>query len=196
MFDYIGELVRAGVLSQSPWISRCAGLAEPVPNADGGFYPGARPYAGQPCDAVGDYINMAPSELETCIAFVDQDSEVRQVYSTSKLYDFEVFFRVVVWFDERKVTADAGNLMILLQSGITAGVLAVSFNTPGMSRTKTFFDSVQIDPKTIWSRYQIDQEKHGLFLLPYRTLAIRFRLIGRVVPACFTGEIAADATAC
>lgn len=196
MFDYIAEKVRAGVLAQNPWISRSAGLTEPVPNADGGFYPGSRPYAGQPCDAAGDYINMAPSELETCIAFVDQDSEVRRVYSNAKVYDFEAFFRVVVWFDERKVTASAGSLMILLQSGITAGVLAVSFNTDGLLRTKTFFDSAQFDPKTIWSRYQIDQEKHGLFLLPYRTLAIRFRLIGRVVPACFTGEIAADATAC
>lgn len=196
MFDYIGEKVRAGVLAQNPWISRSAGLTEPVPNADAGFYPGARPYPGQPCDAASDYINMAPSELETCIAFVDQDSEVRRAYSNAKVYDFEAFFRVVVWFDERKVTASAGSLMILLQSGITAGVLAVSFNTDGLLRTKTFFNSAQFDPKTIWARYQIDQEKQGLFLLPYRTLAIRFRLIGRVVPACFTGEIAADATAC
>lgn len=195
MFDYIGEKIRAGVLSQNPWISRSAGLTEPVQNADGGLYPGARPYAGAPCEDTGDYVNMAPSETETCIAFVDQEGELKKVYTNSRLYDFEAFFRVVVWFDERKVTVDGPSLMLSMQSAITAGVNATSFNTTGLLRTKTFFESAQFDPKSIWGRYAAP-DKQGLFLLPYRTFAIRFRLIGRMVPECFTGQIEADANAC
>lgn len=196
MTDYIGEKIRDMVLSGLPWISRSAGLTEPVQNADGGTYPGSRRYTGDPCTAVGDYINMAPQDTETAIAFVDWDGDIRRVYSNAKLYDFETPFRVVVWFDERKVTVDAGNLMFALQGAITAGIRAVNLNTNGLLRTKVIFDSIQLDPLQVWSRYRIAQERQGLFLLPYRTFALRFRLIGRMIPECFTGIITADANAC
>lgn len=196
MTDYIGEKIRDSVLSGLPWISRSAGLTEPVQNADGGTYPGARRYTGDPCAAVGDYVNMAPQETETALAFVDWDGDIRRVYSNAKLYDFETPFRVVVWFDERKVTVDAGNLMFALQGAITAGIRATNLNTNGLLRTRVIFDSVQLDPIQIWSRYRMGQERQGLFLLPYRTFALRFRLIGRMIPECFTGTITADANAC
>lgn len=196
MLDYIGEKVRDSVLSGLPWVSRSAGLVDVVRSADGGNYPGARPYVGGPLEDVGDYVNMAPQEGETCIAFVDSDADTRRVLSHAKFFDFETFFRVVVWLDERRVSVDIGNMMWGLQSGITAGVLAVSFNTDGMLRTKCFFDAIQHDQAEIWRRYQMGQEKQGLFLLPYRTFAIRFRLIGRMVPACFTYPITANQGAC
>lgn len=196
MTEYIAERIRASVLSGLPWISRSAGLTEPARSADGGNYPGARRYAGDHCHGVGDYINMAPDVAETAIAFVDWDGDIRRVYSNSRLYDFDTYFRVVVWFDERKVTVDAGNLMFALQGAITAGILATNINTEGLIRTKAFFDSIQLDPVKVWSRYQIQQDKQGLFMLPYRTFAMRYRLIGRVVPECFTGSIQTDANAC
>lgn len=196
MTEYIAEKIRDTVLSGLPWISRSAGLTEPVQNADGGTYPGARTYDGQACHGVGDYINMAPQETETAIAFVDWDGDVRRVYSNARLYDFETYFRVVVWFDEQKVTIDAGNLMFALQGAIVTGIRASSLNTDGLLRTRVIFDALQLDPVQVWSRYRIGQEKQGLFLVPYRTFAVRFRLIGRMVPECFTGAITADANGC
>lgn len=196
MTEYIAERVRQNVLVNLPWISRTAGLTEPVQSADGGTYPGARKYNGQTCQGEGDYINMAPEATETAIAFVDWDGDIRRVYSNSRLYDFEAYFRVVVWFDERKVTIDAGNLMMAMQAAITSGIKATSLNTEGLLRTRVFFDSAQLDPLQVWSRYRMEQEKQGLFLVPYRTFALRFRLLGRIVPECFTGNITADPASC
>ncbi len=195
MTEYIAEKIRDAVLSGLPWMSRSAGLTEPVQGAKG-TYPGARRYTGDPCAAVGDYINMAPQETETAIAFVDWDGDNQKVYSNARLYDFKTYFRVVVWFDERKVTVDAGSLMFALQGAITAGIRAVNFNTDGLLRTKAILDSAQLDPVKVWSKYQMQQQKQGLFLLPYRTFALRFMLMGRVVPECFTGTITADQNAC
>lgn len=195
MTDYIGEKIRDLVLSELPWISRAAGYTEPVPNADGGYFPGARPFPGQPYHGVSDYVNMAPQETETAISFVDWDGDLRRVYQNAKLYDFETFFRVVVWFDERKISVDAGNVMFAMQGAIAAGIRAISLNTDGLLRTKTFFDSATFDAAKVWDRYKMP-EKQGLFMLPYRTFALRFRLIGRMVPGCFTGQITTDASAC
>lgn len=195
MTDYIGEKIRDLVLSELPWISRAAGYTEPVRNADGGYFPGARPFAGQPDHGVSDYVNMAPQETETAIAFVDWDGDLRRVYQNGKVYDFETFFRVVIWFDERKISVDSGNVMFAMQGAITAGIRATDLNTEGLLRTKTFFDSTTFDAEKVWSRYKMP-EKQGLFMLPYRTFALRFRLIGRMVPQCFTGQITTNETAC
>jgi hypothetical protein len=196
MLDYIGERIRESVLVNLPWVSRSSGLVDAVRNADGGNYPGAKPYFGAPCNDVGDYVNMAPQDGESCIVFIDADSDTKKTKVHAKTYDFETFFRVVVWIDERKINVDLGNMMWGMQSAIMSGVQAVSFNTYGLTRSRVFFDSIQHDPKKIWDRYQIEQEKQGLFLLPYRTFAVRFRLIGRLIPSCFTGQISADLTAC
>lgn len=195
MFDFIAEKTRSNVLASLPWVSRCAGLVEPTLATDGGYYPGARPYAGQPCDA-GDYLNMSPQETETCIAFVDTDGEVRKQRGTSRFVGFETHFRVVLWYDERKISVDAGNFAFGMQSAIIAGVQATNYNGLGLHLTKAFFDGAQFDPKAIWGRYAINQEKQGLFMLPYRTMAISFRLIGRAIPECFTATINADPAAC
>lgn len=195
MFEHIGAQTRRSVFENLPWVSRFAGLAEPVPGADGRIYPGARPFAGQPCDA-GDYVNMSPSEAETCIAFVDSDSDVRKTRTTSRYYDFELFFRVVLWYDERKIPIDPENLLFALHSAISAGVMATRFDTAGILRTKAFYDSMQVDPLKVWDRYKIDQQKQALFVLPYRSFAVRFRLIGVVTPACYTQTITANPDAC
>lgn len=195
MFDHIGAKTRTAVFDNLPWISRSAGLVEPVPGAEGRIYPGARPFDGQPCDA-GDYVNMSPSETETCIAFVDMDSEIRRTRNTSRFYDFELFFRVVLWYDERKISIDAGNFLFGIQSAIAAGVQAAQYDTTGIHRTKVTYNSTQLDALKVWERYNIDQAKQGLFLLPYRSLAIRFRMIGMVTPACFAETITANPAAC
>lgn len=196
MTQYIGEKVRDLVLSSLPWISRSAGLTEPVMGADGLTYPGARPFGGQPCEGVGDYVNMAPQEGESALAFMDWDGDIRRVYSNSRLFDFETFFRVVVWMDGRKINISSGDVAIAIQAAIVAGVRAASYNTDGLMRTKAMFDALQVDPAKIWARYTATGASKGIFLLPYESFAIRFRLIGRMVPECFTGTITADLDAC
>lgn len=196
MKQYIGEKIRDSVLSSLPWISRAAGLSDPVLGADGLTYPGARPFDGQPCEGAGDYVNMSPQEGESVVAFVDWDGDLRRVFSTPKLFDFETFFRIVVWMDERKITVSAGDVRMAMQAAIAAGVRAASYNTDGLYRTRVFFDSLQFDPLSVWARYTAAKENQGLFMLPYQSFALRFRIIGRMVPECFTGTITADMEGC
>ena len=52
---------------------------------------------------------MAPDGSETCIAFVDVPSDI-QVDETHRTYNIlNVRFRVVVWFDERKIDFEGEN---------------------------------------------------------------------------------------
>lgn len=198
MFDYIGEKIRADVLANLTWISRSAGFTTPVRVEDNGrvrLFPGARPYAGVACED-GDYINMGPDAGQVGIAFVDSESSLQVSRKTSKYSEIEALFRVVVWYDERKITVPGSSAMIGLQSAIIAGVRALSFNTDGLYLTKTYFQRFDHNAGRIWSRYGIVDNDAGLFIAPYQTFAVNFRMIGRYIPECFTGEITADASAC
>lgn len=198
MFEYIGEQIRANVLVNLTWVSRSAGYVEPIRVQDGDkvrLMPGAKPYAGAVCES-GDYINMAPDAGQTCIVFVDSDEDVFVTRKTSRYSEIDARFRVVVWYDERKISISAGEILVGMQSAIIAGVRAVSFNTEGLMLTKTFFQNFQHDPERVWSRYGLHTHKKGLFVAPYKTFAVTFRMIGRFVPECFTGVITADADAC
>lgn len=197
MFDYIGEKIRAGVLSSLPWISRAAGYTEPARAVDSGrFYPGARPYAGQPCTDAGDVLNMAPEEGDTAIAFVDSDFEIRVIGENRRWQEVETFFRVVVWYDTRKVAIDAGHLATGLQMAINAGVGALDFNTEGLQGAKARFYTFTDTPSRIWARYGMADDPGGVFMLPYRTFALTYKFTARYRAECFTGEITADANAC
>ena len=197
MFDYIGEKIRAGVLANLPWISRAAGYTEPAAGVDSGsVYPAAMPYDGQPCDDAADLVNMAPQQGDTALAFVDSDYDVRVVSEGGRRrQEIETFFRVVVWYDTRKITIDAGHLATGLQMAITAGVQAIDFNTDGLQGVRVNFYSYTDTPERIWARYRMADDR-GLFMLPYRTFALTYRLTARYAPECFTGQITADADAC
>ncbi len=185
------------MLSTLPWVSRSAGFTEPTKAAESDrLYPGSMPYSGQPCDDAGDYLNMAPQEGDTAIAFVDTESEVRTVRSNSRFSEIEALFRVVVWYDSRKVSVDGDSVSMGLQMAMNAGISAINFNTMGLSGARVFFYTYTPDPKKIWSRYGMGSDKDGLFMLPYRTFAVAYRLTARYRAECFTGEITADADAC
>ena len=197
MFDYLGEKIRAGVLANLPWVSRSAGLTVPVMAADSGrFYPGALPYTGHPCRDTGDYINMSPQEGETAICFFDTEGELRVFGQNTRFQQIETFFRVVVWYDSRKITIPGTALSTGLQMAIAAGVQAVDFNTDGLSGCRAYFHNFTADASRIWARYGMADSRAALFLMPYQTFAITFKFIARFRAECFTGEITADADAC
>ena len=197
MFDYIGEKIRTNVLSTLPWVSRSAGYTEPAKAADSNkFYPGAMPYDGQPCTDGGDYLNMAPQEGDTALVFVDSDSDVRVIRRNTRFSEIEALFRVVVWYDTRKVTVPGDSANIGLQMALNAGIGAVDFNAEGLQGARVFYYTFSSDAKRIWSRYGMGVDSDTLFMLPYRTFAITYKLTGRFRPECFTGEITADENQC
>lgn len=198
MFDYIGEKIRLQ-LAGLDWLSRSAGYTVPVEIQDGGErggYPAANYYDGAPCP-VGEKLNMAPHEGETALAFVDSDAVFTTTRRTSRFIEFSTNIRLVLWYDTRKVAYDGdSDKEWQMISDVTNAVKSASFDTEGLLATRIRFASVQYDPAQIWGKYSLRSEGQGLFVYPYKTMAIIFTLSGRFVADCFTGSLTANAAAC
>lgn len=104
--------------------------------------------------------------------------------------------RVVVWYDERKLSTPGGSVPANMVGDIITAVKAASFDTEGFLITKAKFTGLEHDPVRIWARYGLSVNDSGLFMLPYSTFAVNFDVMGRFNPACFTQPITVDLTAC
>lgn len=195
MFEHIGEVIRANVFANIPWITRAAGLTDPATTTDGGavrVFPAARAYDGAPCDAGEFYVNMSPQEGETAIAFVQDYSPIKVVNERGRWRQLEAAFSVVVWYDERRILVNADSIMFAMQSAIITGVLAANYDTDGLHGVKARFSSITTDPARVWQRYDVYNVQRGLLLRPYRTFEVEFGLTAQFDPACFTSEITAQ----
>ena len=198
MLEHIGEQIRASVLAGLSWASRSAGYTEPVQAVDGEtrrLFPGSKPIGVVNCEA-GQYINLGPDNGQTGIVFVDSISSMVVKKGRAKYSEIEVPFRVVVWYDERKISVPSGNVMLNIQSDIVLGIKSVTLDTDGLVLTKVVFSGFEHDPAKVWGRYGIAINDVGMFIAPYSTFAINFKMIGRLIPSCFTQTITVNESAC
>lgn len=196
--EYIGEKIRASALADLTWITRSAGLTEPIRATDMDAFrpfPGAKQFAGSVCEP-GQYINMAPDDGQAAIAFVDAPDQMRVKRAHGKYSDVEIPVRVVLWYDTRKLEVSAGILAANAATDVITAVKAVDFDTEGFLITKAVFTGFEHDPARIWSRYGLAVNDIGMFMVPYSTLALHFKVIGRLNPACFTGIVTSNLLAC
>lgn len=186
MLEYIAEQIRAQALASLTWISRPAGLVEMLQVKNGDTFtkfPAAKRYYGVTCEP-GDYLNMSPDGNEICIAFVDSAGDVRIDQRTSHFERISAFFRVVVWYDERKIRFDgqfdkSGKMAL----EITEVVRTAELNTAGLTGCKIGFENLTTDPAKIWGSYGFKPDDQ-LFMLPYRTFAVSFRMRGFLFGKC------------
>lgn len=194
MFQEIGEAIRAQ-LATLEWVSRTGGATIPVEIRDGENYktfPGCLAYEGAPCDA-GDFVNLAPHEGETAIAFCEFTSDISTIRRTSRYSDISFQVRVVVWWDSRKVSATSD---WALMDTVIQAVKAANIPDDYLKGAKIQFLSTQVTPSQIWDRYNMRSQGQGLFMYPYQTVGLNFNILGRHNQNCVTEEITADADAC
>ena len=156
MLEYIGEQIRTQVFARLTWISRAGGYTELLEANDGGTqkrFPGTKPQYQVPCEP-GDYLNMGPDGKETCIAFVDSPGLIQVDERRSKYERVSVPFRVVVWYDDRKVRYDGpADKAGQMAKEIIAYARAATLSTTGVSGCKVSYDSIDFDPARIWGAY-------------------------------------------
>lgn len=186
MYEYIGEHIRAQVLAPLTWVSRPAGLVEilEVKNGEKNTkFPGAKPYYGVNCEP-GDYLNMSPDGKETCIAFVDSSGEIRVDQHTTHFDRISAFFRVVVWYDEKKIRYDGAlDISARMTQEIVNLAKSANLNNAGIGGCKVIYESLTTDPAKIWGVYGFKPDDQ-LFMLPYRTFAVSFRMTAFLSGAC------------
>ena len=191
MFDYIGEKIRTEAFSRLTWISRAGGFTEMVEVNDGGTlkrFPGAKPQYQMPCEP-GDYLNMSPDGSEICIAFTDSAGKI-QVDERHRIFDkVSAFFRVVVWYDENRIAyGGATDKAHQMAKEIIAAVRGVNMNNTGLQGCRVSFDSVDFDPAKVWAGYGFKADD-ALFMRPYRTFAVSFRLRALLATGCADASI-------
>ena len=187
MLESIGNTI-AAALSNLPFVSRSGGLTELVDVQNGENrqrIPGAKGYRETDGAFTGkpeDIASMAPDGSETCIAFVDVPSDI-QVDETHRIYSIlNVRFRVVVWFDERKIDFEGENDKPgRLTQEIINAVKGLNFTV--FKKHRTTFESISVDAGRIWSAYNFKPDD-ALFMAPYRTFAVTFRMKAWYFPAC------------
>jgi len=186
MLEYIAEQIRAQAFASLSWISRPAGLVEMLQVRNGNNFtkfPAAKPYYGVVCEP-GDYLNMSPDGKEACIAFVDSAGDLKIEQRTSHFERFSAYFRVVVWYDEKRITV--GGVMsktAAMAFEIQNEVKQVNFDAPKLSGCKVLSEGITENPANIWGSYGFKPDDQ-LFMLPYRTFAVSFRLRGFLFGKC------------
>lgn len=201
MLETIAEQIRQQ-LATLDWITRTGGLTNPVEILDGETaktIPACLSYEGAPCDAgsEGDFLNMAPHGEEVCIAFVEMPNDFSVVRRHARYDDVTLAFRVVVWYDARKISFD-GDLepSWKMIEQIIGAVKAADVTNDALGGAKIRFNSTQFTPDQIWSRYNMRDANQGFFMYPYRTFGLNFILQCRLNLSCFDGTLTANANAC
>lgn len=198
MFEQIGESIRAS-LAELTWISRTGGATVPIEIRDGETFktfPGCLAYEGAPCEA-GQFVNLAPDSSESCIAFIEFLNDVTVVRHTSRYDDISFQFRVVLWWDARKIAFDGDEVVEWgIIERVIAKVKAANIENTVFGAARVQYLSAQFTPDQIWGRYNIQTQGQGLFMYPYRTMGLNFNVRGRLNLKCLTGTITADADAC
>lgn len=199
MLEHIGERVRAEI-SNLEFIRVAGGLAFPVLKDDNGvsrIYPAARPWEGMPPGMPGGYVNMAPHETDSCIAFVDSQSDIEVKSSTAKHSEMQTFFRVVLWYDERQMlSSDPTQTKLAMVNDIIKVVSRTDFEAPGISAGKATLFNVTESIPAIWGVYGMGVDDRALFMAPYQTLAVTFKFSCRYTPECACGQVLISAKPC
>ncbi len=200
MFEYWAEQIRQS-LAALEWVSRSGGLAEVLTTTDGGTSPVRFPvvptYPDAPCNEGENYVRVAPHEGESAIAFVQADSIMNPMRTSGNL-DFQTTLSVVVWYDTRHVLTEmpGDDLSWLITSQISEAVKATNLNQSGLTVHKIKFSGTRHNSRAIWSPLGLTDETLNLSTLPYRTLAIDFKVWARVQTGCFVGNVVYRAEKC
>lgn len=182
MIEFAAERIRSGVLSSLSWATRTAGLTEML-QVGANKFPGAKPQFGTDCEP-GDYLNMSPDGREAAIAFVDSPGDVKVDRHTSNFDQVSATLRVVVWYDESKMRYEGPldkSTRMAHEVVKLARVCDLSGGAVYGSRLR--FEALITDPGAIWGAYGFKADDM-LFMLPYRTFAVVFKLRAFVSVGC------------
>ena len=172
MFEYIGKKIQTS-LALLEYVSLAGGYTELIDAPNGGERL-KRPMSRKYVDGKPDgYVDMSPDGSESCIMFVDGTDMSLEQHTNH--YDVLLFRpRIVVWYDERKLdfTGELDTGARVTQD-IISSVKSTLF--PFFSRVHARFELLTVDPARIWQGYNFKPDD-ALFMAPYRTFAITFRL--------------------
>ena len=193
MIEYIGLQVKEK-LSSLDWITHPGGYAFLVNDVDGServAYPATKEIKNGVW--TGKYDSMLPDSEKTCLAFVDSQNDITVELERSRYRVLVIPFRVVVWLDETKLEVQ-GNLPTIdtVFNAIKSAVCDADF--PEFQNCRTTFQSITFDPARIWAGYTLRPDD-ALFLAPYRTFAITFRLRAYEM-TCATSQIESNEICC
>lgn len=199
MFEYVGNKIRAS-LATVPLLTRAGGLAETIDTVDGNErrkYPGCKGYRDKDGVYTGkseDIMNVSPDGSFPGIAFTDFPTDIQVEQNTSRYQFISVRFRVVVWYNEETVVHDgeADKSGALMQAVIAA---VRTTEMPFFKKPKINFEAISADAGRIWSTYNFKPDD-ALFLPPYRTFAIIFRMRAYLMKNCPLPEIEVDESCC
>jgi hypothetical protein len=190
MFDHIGQVV-ADALKNLDFADTVAGFCEPVTRDDNGVqrtFPAARK-TGNEYSAL-EYLNMSPHDGISCLIFTDSEDALNVVSLPTERRRMEVRFRVVVWYDERLVKTDTGGDVAPAIIKAVSGLLYdADFSANYWLSPKLNLYQIELTPDRIWSRYRMGADDRALFVLPYRTIAITYRLSGYWAENCDCGRV-------
>mgnify|MGYP000113668882 FL=1 len=199
MFEYIGNKLRAS-LAASPMITRPGGLAEVIDTVNGNErtkYPGCKGYRdkdGVYTGKTSDIMNLSPDASAAGIAFTDFPSDITVEQNTGRYQLITVRFRVVVWYNEDAMDYQGevdkgGRLMQEVIDRVNAAEM------PFFKKSKINLEAISADASRIWSVYSFKPDD-ALFLPPYRTFAIIFRMRAYLMKGCELPEIEVDQSCC
>lgn len=186
MLELIGENVRRA-LEKVDYIRLAGGYAEPITKDDNGTlrtFPACRVWPGIVHSE--DYVNLSPHEDAGCIAFVDAGQDVEVLKATERAKEISTYFRVVVWYDQRRILADNQTaLQIAMANDLIVRLRNADFTGGGIvaGRAEIYGTSNNVD--AIWGRYGMGVDDRGLFMAPYNTFSMLFKFTGRWLPDCY-----------
>ncbi len=175
MIESIADQIKAGVFDNLDWITRSGGLTELVEDTSGET-PVRRPWARILEDGVRSYVDVTPDGNDACIAFVDFPSDMTVETERSKYRIVVLRPRIVVWCNEDKIEY-SGDLE--KQGGMVTAInnLVRGLSINALSTSRIVLESMSVDAGRIWSGYNFRADD-ALFVAPYRTFALTFRLRG------------------
>lgn len=185
MFEQIGYSIQKALKDLS-FVSFAGGYAELLDTTgdeERVKYPASKEFKNGVWS--GDYESLLPDGEERCIVFTDSQTDITVSSSNARYSVLIIRFRVVVWFDERKIEFEDsdqyGDKMARVMQEIINTVPGVKF--PDFMKSRTVFESINADPLRIWAAYA-PKPDDALFMAPYRTFAVTFRTTAWLANGC------------